>query len=185
MPILYSAQHWNQHKDAFAWFFYRDPMLLKTDKMGYNWLKNDSRGSNQIKFSISDRMTFFLLNYVTKSAVFTTPWMTCQSVITFQRRKFQKRDYKIDQSIEFSQSTTYWVGELDNNELHCCLLNIIPYTWPFKIRWNGTFRSFKLTTLYATEILLKYCWDQVNITSVVTVYPFMRVSNLSKYGLGN
>ena len=30
--------------------------------------------------------------------------------------------YKIDQSIEFSQSTTYWVGELDNNELHCCLV---------------------------------------------------------------
>ena len=48
--------------------------------------------------------------------------MTCQSVISFQRRKFQKHEYKIDQSIEFSQSTTYLVGELDNNELHYCLL---------------------------------------------------------------
>ena len=45
----------------------------------------------------------------------------------FQRRKFQKHDYKIDQSIDFSQSTTYWVGELDN-----CIaawLDINPYTW--------------------------------------------------------
>ena len=39
--------------------------------------------------------------------------------LKFQRQKFQKHinilDYTIDQSIEFSQSTTYWVGELDNN----------------------------------------------------------------------
>ena len=58
--------------------------------------------------------------------------------LKFQRQKFQKHinilDYKIDQSIEFSQSTTYWVGELDNNELHCCLVNINPHTWPLKIR---------------------------------------------------
>ena len=44
-------------------------------------------------------------------------------------------------------------------------LNINPYTRPFKIRWNGTFRSFKhllisipSATLCATELLLKYCW---------------------------
>ena len=85
-----------------------------------------------MKLSTSDRVTFLLLDYVTKSAVFTKTYTTCQSVnITFQRRKCKKHDYKIDQSIEFSQSTTYWVGELDN-----CIaawLNINPYTW-FKIR---------------------------------------------------
>ena len=55
-------------------------------------------------------------------------------LLQFQRRKFQNHDYKIDQSIEFSQTTTYWASELDNNELHCCLVDINPYTWPFKIR---------------------------------------------------
>ena len=65
---------------------------------------------------------FLLLDFVTKSAVFTSPWMTCQSVITFQRRKFQKHDYKIDQSIKVSQSTNFWVGEIGNNELHCAWL---------------------------------------------------------------
>ena len=25
VAIVYSAQHWNQHKDAFAWIFYRAP----------------------------------------------------------------------------------------------------------------------------------------------------------------
>ena len=66
---------------------------------------------NQTKLSTSDHMTFLLLDYMTKSAVFTRPWTTCQSVITFQRRKFQKHDYKIDQSIEFSQSTTYTITQ--------------------------------------------------------------------------
>ena len=27
--------------------------------------------------------------------------------------------------------------------MYCCLVNFNPYTWPFKIRWNSTFRSFK------------------------------------------
>ena len=83
---------------------------------------------NQMKLSTSDHMTFLLLDYVTTSAVFTRAWTTCQTVITFQRRKHV---YKIDQSIEFAQRTTYWVGELDN-----CIaawLNMNPYTW-FKIR---------------------------------------------------
>ena len=31
--ILYSAQHWNQHKDAFAWILYRDPCCWKPDEM--------------------------------------------------------------------------------------------------------------------------------------------------------
>ena len=53
--------------------------------------------------------------------LFTGPWMAYQSVISFQRRKFQKHDYKIDQSIAFLQSTTCWVDERDSNELHCCL----------------------------------------------------------------
>ena len=54
--------------------------------------------------------------------------MWSHQLLQFQRRKFQKHDYKIDQPIEFSQSTTYWVGEVDNNELHWCLVNINPYT---------------------------------------------------------
>ena len=31
--ILYSAQHRNQHKDAFAWIIYHDQCCLKPDKM--------------------------------------------------------------------------------------------------------------------------------------------------------
>ena len=50
-----------------------------------------------VHLSTSDCMTVLLLNYVTKSAMFTRPWMMFQSVITFQRRIFQKHDYKIDQ----------------------------------------------------------------------------------------
>ena len=33
MDILCSAQHWNQHKDAFVRIFYRDPCCSKPDKM--------------------------------------------------------------------------------------------------------------------------------------------------------
>ena len=72
---------------------------------------------NQMKLSTSDHMTFLLLNYMTKYAVFTRP---CY-YFSFRDENF-KHDYKIDQSIEFSLSTTYWVGELDNYELHCCLI---------------------------------------------------------------
>ena len=48
---------------------------------------------------------------------------------------FTQHDYKIDQSIKFSQSISY-VGELDN-----CIAAWLN-TW-LKIRWNDIFRSFK------------------------------------------
>ena len=58
--------------------------------MGYNL--NDSQGSksDEMYTSTSDHMTFLLLDYMTKSAVFTRPVMMCQSVITFQRLNIQK-----------------------------------------------------------------------------------------------
>ena len=52
-------------------------------------------------------------------------------LLQFERRKFQKHDYKIDQSIEFSQSTTYWVGELDN-----CIA-----AWLISIHLRGRLKS--------------------------------------------
>ena len=74
---------------------------------------------NKMKLSTSDRMTFLLFNYVTKSAVFTR--LNDVSVCYyFQRRKFQKHDYKIDQSIEFSTKYNL-LGRL-TWQLHCCLV---------------------------------------------------------------
>ena len=49
-------------------------------------------------------------------------WRVNLLLFSFGDENFNKNDYKIDQSIAFSQSTTYWVGELENNELHCCLV---------------------------------------------------------------
>ena len=67
-------------------------------------------------------MTFVVLDYVPNLP--RLPDRNDVSVCYYfsETLTFRKHDYKIDQSIAFSQSTTYWVGKLDNNELHCCLV---------------------------------------------------------------
>ena len=126
---------------------------------------NDPRGSNSLRWNVyfwtSDRVTFLLFHYVAKYAVFTTPLWRVSILLLFRDEHFKQHVTKyIDRSIECSQSTTYWVSELDN-----CIaawLNISPYTW-FKTRWNGILRRLKyshlllicifVATFYATEIL--------------------------------
>ena len=87
-------------------------------KLGYNLLKNDTQGPK------SDETLNKRPHDISLAQLHDQICCVYQTVLLlqFQRRKFQTHDYKIDQSIEFSQSTTYWVGELDNYELHCCLI---------------------------------------------------------------
>ena len=78
--------------------------MLDTE-LGYNLFKKTNHEvQNQMKLSTSDRMTFLLPDHEWRVSL----------LLQFDRRKFQNHEYKIDQSIEFSQSATYWVGELDS-----------------------------------------------------------------------
>ena len=79
-------------------------------------------------------------------------------LLLFRDENSKQHDYKIDHSIEFSQSTIYWVGELHNSI--AAWLNIHPHTW-FKIRWKRhipQLHKLAYARFHSTEILLKYGW---------------------------